>query len=167
MKIWTQWTNNELNQSISQKFQTLMWKRIGETVLVGLFVPELPSILQDCRNTVFLNDYCWTLNTRKVGIRPVCYQITLKVTQEEQIRKTIFEISYRTYWCVTSMYMENDILNHLIHNMFLSFPLSAKSQTPPTFIKHLTFGYAECNKHRPLINGPSVDASLDINTFLL
>ena len=134
---------------------------------LGLFVPELPSILQDCRNTVFLHAYCWTLNARKVGIRPVCYQIALKVTQEEQIRKTIFGISYRIYWCVTSMYIENDILNHLIHNMFLSFPLSAKSQTPPIFIKHLTFGYAECNKHRPLINGPSVDASLDINTFLL
>ena len=63
--------------------------------------------------------------------------------------------------------MENDIFEDLIHNIFLSFSLSAKPQKPPTFIKHRTFGCAECNKHSPLKNSPSVNVSLDRTTFFL
>ena len=44
------------------------------------------------------------------------------------------------------------------------FP-SAKPQKPLTFNKHCTFGYAECNKRRPLIDGASVIVSLDRNTL--
>ena len=65
------------------------------------------------------------------------------------------------------MYMENDIFKDLIHNIFLNFSLSANPQKPPNFDKHRTFGCAECNKRRPLINGASVNVPLDRNTLFL
>ena len=100
-------------------------------------------------------------------ITSVRYQFALKVTQEEQSRNNIFGISCMIHSCITSMYVENDIFEDLIRNIFLTFSPSAKPQKPLTFNKHCTFGYAECNKRRPLIDGASVNVSLDRNTLFL
>ena len=140
-----------MNQPISQRFQTLIWKTIEEnTFLYGSLCPNFLVFCETAR-TFFEQFFSITIVEHKKNGDKTGMILNCTKSYPGEI------ISYYIYNSLMSdKYIYGKwIYKDLIHNKFLNFFLSAKPQKPLTFTKSHKFGCAECDKRLALRNDAS------------